>query len=270
MCLDHAAIIERWSRLDNPRPVGMVYVRTYGASFNAEDLFADIKALSPAALIIDDRCLCPPSFVEDLSANCDAMLFSTGHAKYADIDFGGYGILRDGINYQRTALPFSKSDLDYITEQYKASLARRTRFAYSDSNWLSTDAPHITWESYRVSVEQECLKAAALKSKINEVYVTGLPPQIQFPSEFQSWRFNIHVRDKESVLSEIRRSGLFASGHYDALSGVFGSGSCPATQLVHKHVINLFNDRHIGVERARELACLLADIQGLEPSPLFS
>lgn len=269
LCMDHDALVERWSKPNN-RPAGLVYVRTYGAIFDASDDFASIKSLSPHALIVDDRCLCSPDFSGTLAPYADVALYSTGYAKYVDIGYGGFGAVSDGIPYAHTESAFNGRDLDEMTEQYKNALRTQADYTYTDSDWLDTAMPQEKWAAYRDRVEQEFIRISEMKTVTNSIYSARLPPEIQFPGTFQSWRFNIQVQEKAAVLDAIRREGLFASGHYDSLAGLFGPGSAPFAKMVHHHVINLFNDRYFGPEQAIKLTDLLAHFEPLTPGALFS
>ena len=73
-----------------------------------------------------------------------------------------------------------------------------------------------------------------------------LPKEIQFPIEYQNWRFNIRVNNKEEILKNIFDAGLFASGHYKPLAD-----HCPVAKDLYEHVINLFNDFYYTEEQAR-------------------
>jgi hypothetical protein len=269
LCMDHDALVERWSKPHN-RPAGLVYVRTYGAIFEASNVFASIKSLSPQALIVDDRCLCPPEFGGTLAPHADVALYSTGYAKYDDIGYGGFGVLSDGITYAPTELAFNGRDLEEMTEQYKNALRTKIGFSYTDSDWLDANTPQDTWAAYRGRVEQGFVRVSEAKAVMNSIYSSRLPPKIQFPSAFQAWRFNIQVQDKAAVLDAIRQEGFFASGHYDSLAGLFGPGKAPIAKMVHHHVINLFNDRYFSPDQAIKLTEFLTDYELLSPGPLFS
>jgi len=269
LCISHDALTARWSEPRN-RPAGLVYVRTYGAIFDTSEVFESIKSLTPHALIIDDRCLCPPEFNGTLAPNVDIALYSTGYAKYVDIDYGGFGVIRDGLPYSCNKSVFCARDLGKMTEQYKNALSLQSAFSYVPSDWLDTTMPQETWTVYRERVEQELIQASKVKAVVNSIYASRLPPGTQFPEVFQSWRFNIQVQDKAAVLDAIRSGGLFASGHYDSLVGVFGPGNAPIAQMLHRHVINLFNDHYFSSEQAIRLADILVDFNPLTPGPLFS
>ncbi|WP_198291692.1 hypothetical protein, partial [Pseudomonas asplenii] len=119
LCLDHEAVMARWRRPGTP-PAGIVYARSYGAVFKTDQIFSEIKSLSPQALIIDDRCLCPPDFNNIICDHTDAVLYSTGYAKYVDIGFGGFGLLRYKTPYKDTQHSFNPQALKELTKKYKS------------------------------------------------------------------------------------------------------------------------------------------------------
>lgn len=260
LCMDHDAIMSRWMKTSE-RPAGIIYVRSYGAVFDTSTIFSKIKSLSPNSLVIDDRCLCSPDFNGELLPNTDAILYSTGYAKYVDIGSGGFGLISNELPYFRSELPFSATDLDELTCSYKSCLATRESYSYKDSDWLDTTAPELDWVQYRSLVEKERDKASVLKNTINSIYSAGVPCEAQLVNEFQAWRFNIFVKDNSSVLDVIRRAGLFASSHYESLAGVFGPGDAPVAEKIQRQVVNLFNDRYFNAEKAVMLTSLLASLK---------
>lgn len=259
LCMDHEAVVARWQG-SGSTPAGLLYVRTYGAVLDASRLFSEIKARSPHALIIDDRCLCEPDCSGQLADNVDLALFSTGYAKFTDLGFGGFGVVRTSLPYAPTQMPFVSGDLDDVANQYKRSLTTRVRFSYIDSDWLDASAPDESWSHHRQKVIDENSWVRQLKFAINDVYDSRLPGDIRLPKAFQNWRFNIVVRDKQKVLNAILGAGLFASGHYDSLVGIFGQGKDTRTRWLHEHVINLFNDRYFSLDKAIQLTDLLVEM----------
>lgn len=268
LCIDHDSLISRWLA-SGVKPAGLIYVRTYGAIFDASDVFAEIKLLSPDALIVDDRCLCPPDF-DILPNHADAVLFSTGYAKFVDIGFGGFGFIREGIPYVGVETDFSNQDLDELIQCYKSTLENKNLFYYKESNWLDTRTPNISWPVYQEMVTQEFSQAIKIKNDINKIFASQLPAEIQFPAAFQSWRFNIQVLEKAALLEKIHHEGLYASGHYESLACLFGRGHAPFAQNMHHHVINLFNDRYFSTEQALKLVDLLNNSKMLIQWKMFS
>jgi hypothetical protein len=268
LCMDHERVLERWSAATEP-PSGLIYVRTYGAIFNADALFEEIKHITPTALVVDDRCACLPSFSTDsLGENVDAVLYSTGYAKYADVGYGGYAFVRDETQYKRTSLPFDKRSLMLQTLQYNSAISNQQKFLYADNDWLDFEEPLVDWAIYRSIVESQISKASEVKHKINKIYTSMLPQAIQLNSSFQLWRFNIHVADKNRLLTTIKDAGLFASNHYASLDGLFGVGSGINARYLHRHVINLFNDLYFDVSKAELISNVITNFTGLAPSNL--
>jgi len=268
LCMDYTALIKRFdSKLSTP--AGVIYVRTYGAILDATNIFSSVKKLSSKSLIIDDRCLCSPDFNATLAPYTDAALYSTGYAKYVDIGYGGFCHVRDGIPYVKTDNVFKASDLIALTEQYQQSIREKSFFVYKDSDWLNSSDPQKTWAKYREKIEQECVLSDRIKASINSIYVSRLPLEIQFPSTYQSWRFNIQVEEKDAVLKAIDKAGLFASGHYYSLAGLFGFAYAPNASFLHRYVIQLFNDRYFSVDQAMKLTEVLSNFKGLHSGQLI-
>lgn len=268
LCIDHERVLERWLT-GSDRPSGLIYVRTYGAIFDTNALFQDIKDLSPSALIVDDRCACCPLFdTNSTSNNADAVLYSTGYAKYSDIGQGGFALLGDKISYKRTNLPFDKNSLAFQMLQANNAIADQKKFIYSDNDWLDFSEPSNDWVTYCEMVESRISNVSPLKRLINNIYTSVLPQEIQLEEPFQGWRFNIHVSDKPGLLAAISAAGIFASGHYASLDNIFGNGSGLNARFLHKHVINLFNDLYFDVDKAELISGIIRNFNGLAPSAL--
>lgn len=192
----------------------VLFVHTYGVEHEHAMAFEQVRALNPQIAIIDDCCLCVPSFdLKDTTA--DLVLFSTGEKKQLDLGIGGVGYIQGNWQYED--------------------------FHVSENVVLTND----TW----VLDERKALKrldeVIRHKEKLNEIYCAYLPIEIQLPGEFQHWRFNIMTPSKADVLNAIFASGLFASGHYAPLTT-----NCPIATNLHTYVINLFNDFYYTEQQA--------------------
>ena len=268
--MDHALLLERWTSGPTP-PAGLIYVRTYGAIFDADALFAELRYLAPDALLVDDRCACPPSFdANTLCNSVDAVLYSSGYGKYADIGYGGYAFISNGSHYRRADLPFDKNSLQLQTSRCNSAILHQTKFHYADNAWLDFSAPLTDWDEYQKKVEHQSGKASMVKKSINRIYTDTLPRCLQLPPYFQSWRFNIRVADKPGLLSAITNAGLFASGHYPNLNGLFGTGSGKHARRAHDSIINLFNDSYFNEEKALAISKVIVNFNPLAPSALNS
>jgi hypothetical protein len=267
-CLDQEQTLAKLQT--NPqRYAGVLFVRTYGISHSFDAFFAAIKAAAPDVAVIDDRCLCPPSF-DATNDVADLLLYSTGYSKYVDIDFGGFGWMPDKLLYQAGKLPYDRADLDRLTANFKEAIETRKPLIYEDSDWLDTTEPSISWQEYTAKVTRTLAAAAALKAELNHVYSTELPPAIQLPEDYHAWRFNIVVPEKRALLKRIFDEGLFGSSHYAAATGIFTSDPFPHAQKLHSNVVNLFNDFRFDADKARRVVQIILDhLQSRAPSQSF-
>jgi hypothetical protein len=247
MDLDQAAAL-----IERREYGGLLYAHTYGDQSTPDDFFGFAKSLDPDFLIVDDRCLCVPDF--DTSSPADVVLFSTGHAKIVDLGFGGYAMMRGDLPYQPESLPFSPAAHHELEASYKTAIRERSLFEYYDTDWLQTDADLPDWNSYQRQIQEGLKPSLAHRRRLNEIYASRLPMQIQLPPEYQMWRFNIRVRHKQNILNSIFENNLFASSHYSSLAGIMSEGRAPAAEALADEVINLFNDHHFTAEMA-EHAC---------------
>jgi hypothetical protein len=252
MDLDHAE-----DRIRQHTFGGLLYAHTYGEPSTPTDFFNTIKSLDPELLIVDDRCLCIPEF--EAHSPADVILFSTGYAKIVDLHFGGYALLRNGLTYHAANLPFNADEYDEIERTYKKAIQKRVPFAYHDMDWLETDATLAGWDDYRSQIESGLNNSLALRARLNEIYASRLPSEIQLPQKYQMWRFNIRVKNKVEVLQIIFEAGLFASSHYVSLAGIMAVGSAPRAEKLADEVINLFNDHHFDADRAARVCDLILE-----------
>ena len=236
---------------------GLLYAHTYGEPSTPSDFLNGIKSLNPELLIVDDRCLCVPEFKPQSSA--DVILYSTGYAKIVDLHFGGYALLRNGLNYQPAYLAFDADDYDQIERSYKKAVQERVQFVYHDMNWLETDASLPEWDDYRLQIESGLKASLAQRARLNEIYASSLPRELQLPQEYQMWRFNIRVKNKLKVMPTIFEAGLFASSHYVSLTGIMAVGSAPHADTLADEVINLFNDHHFDTDKAAQICDLILE-----------
>lgn len=230
---------------------GLLYAHTYGNPDTPRELFAEIKQANEEIMVIDDRCLCIPDLEPGRGNPADVLLYSTGYAKIMDIGFGGYGFIRDDLDYRPHALPFSEVDLATVEAGYKASLAGHESFAYVDSDWLQM-GPAPRWEDLCQQITQALPASLEQRRKLNAIYHERIPDTICLPEKFQLWRFNLRFPDKLGILRKLQQAGLFASSHYASLAGIFAPGHCPQAETLHAKVVNLFNDQHYTIEMAEQ------------------
>jgi hypothetical protein len=228
-----------------------LYAHTYGELSTPRGFFALVKHLAPELVLLDDRCLCIPGFETDTPA--DLTLYSTGYAKIIELNFGGYAFVQDGLEYKTSHLPFDSQDHAKLEGSYKEAVQTRQAFIYHDSDWLETDAPMPAWYDYRQQIENGLKDSLSHRIELNEVYRRLLPQEIQLPQAYQTWRFNLRLKNKAHVLSAIFNAGLFASSHYASMAGVMAEGHAPQAEILADQVVNLFNDHHFDLQKAEKI-----------------
>lgn len=247
------------ARVGTRRYGGLLYAHTYGEPSTPADFFATVRSIDPDLLIVDDRCLCAPELDPESVSQADVSLYSTGYAKFVELNFGGYAFIKQGIAYHAVRLSFEPADLAELERSYKQSVQRGSRFEYHDSGWLeaSTDIP--AWYDYRRRIESGLAASSARRAELNEIYASRLPLDIQLPAAYQTWRFNIRVKNKVRLLQSIFEAGLFASSHYASLASIMAEGRAPQAEKLAEEIINLFNDHHFDAERAARICDLIRE-----------
>ncbi len=231
---------------------GMIFVHTYGAEIDPGNFFAELKRLQPGLLIIDDKCLCQPDYDGlRLAPFSDVTLFSTGYSKYVDLGFGGFAFLNDSVPYQSHASKFTEAALLEVTQRYKDAIASGSPFTGGGDEWLDLSEPGLSWPGYRQRLLDVLFRTEQHKQRINEIYQTTLPAEIQLPESFQQWRFNIRVSKADQLVARLFEAKLFASRHYSSLGGIFSERRFPRAEELHKSVVNLFNDWNFNETQAQ-------------------
>lgn len=207
LCLDEQVMMDQAPKMD-----AIIFVHTYGVEIELTPVFQKLKALNSRVLIIDDKCLCWPSFSADCTTEADLVLYSTGAKKQLDLGGGGYGIVRSRL----------------------AKL-----MGHSEKTLSSPELLRLKTGDYQELIER--------RERVYRIYRDNLPYSIQLPKQFQQWRFNIWVDNKDEILNALFTEGLFASGHYKSLYP-----DCYNAIQLHEHVINLFEDHFYTEEQARQ------------------
>ncbi len=237
---------------------GLLYAHTYGEESTPREFFSAAKESAPDLMIVDDRCLCIPN-VMPLDTPADVTLYSTGYAKIVELDFGGYAFLRGDMTYKSASLPFTPEAHDEIEKQYKVAIQKRGKFVYHDSDWLQIDPPFPAWYDYSLQIEAKKKDSLARRAALNHIYEASLPKEIQLPPKYQTWRFNIRVKNKAKILKSIFDADLFASSHYASLAGIMAEGYAPRAESLAGEVINLFNDEHFDEDKARRVCDVILE-----------
>ncbi len=195
----------------------------------------------------------------DPSNQSDLQLYSTGYAKIVELNYGGYAFAYDDLLYQAAHLPFNPQHLELIEKSYKEAISLPTKFIYQDSDWLETETPVLGWVEYLQQMERTLPKSLNRRALLIQVYARLLPAEIQLPPQFQTWRFNIRVKNKQHVLNAIFSAGLFASSHYASLAGIMDEVTAPHAEALAECIINLFNDHHFTLDQAEQVCEIILE-----------
>lgn len=245
-------------------PQGLLFVRTFGFCADVSDWFRHIKAQNPLLHIVDDRCLCRPSFEENTFYDCvDITLFSTGYAKFVEFGLGGYAWLSPEIasSYKELPLPFQSGDHEQLVSDFNQAISLRETYNYKDSAWLNNGGLDESTESYFSRITQQYEVSKLQKDKINNIYKRLIPEHLWLGERFNDWRFSIFVKDKNLLIQQIFNAGYFASSHYASMAGIFSEQRAKVTSSVHGHVVNLFNDHRVTEDAATEIAQIVLEYE---------
>ena len=247
------------SRVKTQNYGGLLYAHTYGEASRPNEFFSTIKDIAPELIIVDDRCLCLPDLTADVDNMSDVELYSTGYAKVVELNVGGYAFLGDHVDYQLVHRSFDPHAHERIENAYKDAIKEKKKFIYQDGDWLETETIMPPWPDYQKQIETNLATALNQRERLNDVYAQILPKEIQLPRDYQNWRFNILVNDKQSCLDAIFSAGLFASSHYASLAGIMDDGQAPHAEDIADHVINLFNDHHFTLSQAEQVCTIILE-----------
>lgn len=237
-------------RLREADDIGSVLVNsTFGFENDFEEFFSDIKKVNKDIFIINDRCMNIP-YLDHIDTNADVVLHSTGYSKYVDFSFGGYAFIKNDVIYDRRNINYLNEDHDNLVCAFDNVLKGNSKFDYLDSDWLDGTPVRVTKEDYFENIFDKLQMIDGHKKRVNQIYRENLKSEICLATGYNDWRFNILVNNKKEVLSEIFKSNLFASSHYQSLVGIFGHGIGINAEQLHSRVINLFNDYRFSEKQA--------------------
>jgi hypothetical protein len=235
---------------------GCVFVHTYGTQYNPHSFFKELKTLSSNFKIIDDKCLCKPELTIP-QTNADLTLYSTGYAKYVDLGGGAFGFLQGDLTLSTNLLPYDGTSIDIV---YKNAIANNTKIKTIPKGWLDAFVTNVENKDYSSNVLQSTKLMQSHKEKLNTIYSDILCQIESLAPDFNNWRYNIIVNDKQSILKRITEANMFASSHYQPSSSLFVDKKFSNAENLFSHVINLFNDKYINEEQAKKLSLLIRDI----------
>ena len=219
LCADSSSVIKHAENASL-----FLFVHTYGVDDDCPSWFFNVKKTNPNIAIIDDRCLCFPSFTFN-EEYVDLVLFSFGEKKQVNLGGGGLGFISSKWKYERIHIDVPSL---FVTQE---------------------------WGFEKELFIEKSQRTLIHKKQLNHIYEQNLPKGIQMQRKYQQWRFNIIVPQKDLILREIFNAGLFASSHYKSLSS-----DCLIANHLHEHIINLFNDFNYSEEQAIQTCRIIIEV----------
>ncbi len=265
LCINENEVIKRFK--NDSSIVALLFVHTFGIEINVDTFFKKLKEINQEIFIIDDRCLMIPNFDVDIESSfADLFLYSTGYSKYIDLSWGGFAFLKEKYLYKRNLLEFREEDLEEFSKQIQKCIDNESFLKYKDSSWLGSNTIlYYNFNKYKAVIKEKTKLMKEHKKKLNKIYNDNLSKEIFLGDEFNNWRFSILVDDKERLLDKIFGNKLFASSHYKETEFMFKKSYSKNTnvRLIHKNIINLFNDFRFDEEKAFKVVNIInKHIQG--------
>lgn len=262
LCMDRDLVFEN---IEDPACLGLLFIYNYGIEQSFNDFFESVKEKREDITIIEDKCLCPPSFGNnDKSPYSELCLYSTGYAKYVDIGFGGFATDNGKISYQKHSTGFDQSVEDQVVQEYKKCLRDKEVFERPKASWIDDRPFFMDKETYISKVQAEKQKATARKELLNAVYKDNIPSTVWLKAEDQLvdvWRFNIMIPfSKKQLIQKIEAQDLFVSSHYQPIDTIFDNeviGSGKVAYSIFDSIINLFNDKYFSKAQAKQTSSIV-------------
>jgi hypothetical protein len=213
---------------------GFLFNHSFGIEEDFEDFYVETKKHNPQIIIIDDCCLCPPCF-DSPHTVAELVLYSTGYAKYVELNRFGYG--------------FSATFTDEFSQKYASVSLESTIFS-------ECSIKEDSFVEYKKEVEAKNKEILLHKQKLNDLYSDLLPLSSQLGEDFNNWRFNIKAKSPAKLIDKIFAAGYFASTHFQPLL------EDSKFEVAKKHaneILNLFNDFHFTEEGAKNVSSIIME-----------
>lgn len=236
----------------------LLWNHTYGNEDIPFDFFQKAKSINPELVIIDDRCLCNPLNFHSNSDDIliDLILFSTGYGKQIELNYGAIGIVNSKYNIGSHYHDFDEEKHYKLKELLQNSNTGELS-AFTANAWTRVNIAPLEEKNYMEEVHREANLWAGHKMRLFELFSGEINSDLLLAERFNKWRFNILVDNKDEILGQIKKEGLFASGHYQSLGSILTSKKFEVSEWVYNHVVNLFIDKHFTIEMAYKTAKLI-------------
>ena len=236
---------------------GILFVNAYGRAFNNEQFYAELKSVDSTFCIIDDRCLCIPDLREDSVPYVDLELYSTGYAKYAELSYGGWGIINERFRYTHYDWKYNKEFQNEQDIYLKKCLLSDKQYSWKDVPWLDSCPLQEEISTYSSKVNNLIQETIKHKEIINNIYCEYLPKELQWDLDYANWRFMIEVDNRDYVVNKIFDEKLFAGKNFPSVSMLFKGIHMRGAEQESNRIINLFNDFRVDEDFAYRICSII-------------
>ena len=236
---------------------GIIFVHAYGKIIDTEKYYTNIKSIDPNLLIIDDKCLCRPKLNSKIENNIDLEIFSTGYAKYIELNYGGWGIINDKYNYKAQNIIFDgANELNTQMDYVKTCLNEEVKYQPTNANWLDGECS-FQENHYTQIVKKEITRIDEHKKIINNIYKNNIPQEIQLGTDYNNWRFMVKAKNRMTIIENVFQQNLFVGTNFPSVSKLFKAVESPYAELEAKNILNLFNDFRINESDALKICKII-------------
>ena len=245
-------------QLDIQAKTILFWNHTYGNPLIPFDFFKAAKSKNPNLVIIDDRCLCDPDNFKLLKEDeiIDLIIYSTGNRKQVDLNYGALGLANSKYNIPSLFYDFDEHIYAELKQLFNGGdlkgLMTILRTAWIQISFDVKDG--LEFENQIIS---EKSRWKPHKKKLSDIYNEELGDKFAINEKFNGWRFNILVENKNEIFRLLKNEGLFVSNHYPSIGSIFNIKDFPVAEHLHKHVVNLFIDKHYSTDMAYKTARII-------------
>jgi len=229
----------------------LLWNHSYGNPHVPYDFFIDVKKKKSDTIIIDDRCLCNPAYhasnIND--SYIDLIIYSTGLRKQVDLKFGAWGLINSKYDIPKNLYDFDP-DLHNKLKVLLFNNLQNDFFVYVKHAWIELDLENYSHDTYHVDILKENNRWIHHKKELSEIYYQELDKAYFVHERFNEWRVNILVKNKLDIIKHLFQNDLFASNHYLSIGSIVSKKKFPVAEWLHKHILNLFIDKHYTKEMA--------------------
>lgn len=235
---------------------GVLFVHSYGKVFDIANFKAEARTINSGICFIEDKCLCVPSFNGE-KLDAALTLFSTGYAKFVELQYGGYAFVDNAYDYNHFCWNFKKSDDEHLDLYLKECFRNETRYTLGDIAWMDSNELQQPTSEYIDFVESRIIDISADKRLINDIYNSLLPKELIWGEDYTSWRYMMSVPNRNHLLEVIFEHKLFAGTNYPSVAYMFGGVYLPEAEKEAEEVLNLFNDYRVNEEFAEKISKII-------------